>query len=61
MIVSDNGIEFTSNAILAWQEEQGIEWHYLAQREDHLRTLLRGIALQFHADAKVEIISLAWL
>jgi putative transposase len=25
MIVSDNGTEFTSNAILAWQEEQRIE------------------------------------
>ena len=30
MIVSDNGTEFTSNAILAWQEENGIEWHYIA-------------------------------
>jgi transposase InsO family protein len=30
MIVSDNGTEFTSNALLAWQEELGIEWHYIA-------------------------------
>ena len=30
MIVSDNGTEFTSNAILAWQEALGIEWHYIA-------------------------------
>jgi hypothetical protein len=30
MIVSDNGTEFTSNAMLAWQEELGIEWHYIA-------------------------------
>ena len=30
MIVSDNGTEFTSNTILAWQEERGIEWHYIA-------------------------------
>lgn len=30
MNVSDNGTEFTSNALLAWQEEQGIEWHYIA-------------------------------
>ena len=30
MIVSDNGPEFTSNAVLAWQEELGIEWHYIA-------------------------------
>ncbi len=30
MIVSDNGTEFTSNAILAWQEDRDIEWHYIA-------------------------------
>jgi putative transposase len=30
MVVSDNGTELTSNAILAWQEERGIEWHYIA-------------------------------
>jgi transposase InsO family protein len=30
MIVSDNGTEFTSNAMLARQEELGIEWHYIA-------------------------------
>ena len=27
MIVSDNG---TSNAVLRWAAEQGIEWHYIA-------------------------------
>lgn len=30
MIVSDNGTEFTSNAMLAWQEDTGVEWHYIA-------------------------------
>ena len=30
MIVSDNGTEFTSNAVLARQEDLGIEWHYIA-------------------------------
>jgi putative transposase len=30
MIVSDNGTEFTSNAVLAWQEELGVERHYIA-------------------------------
>jgi putative transposase len=30
MIVSDNGTEFTSNAILAWSQDHGIEWHYIA-------------------------------
>ena len=30
MIVSDNGTELTSNAILAWQQEHEVEWHYIA-------------------------------
>lgn len=30
MIVSDNGSELTSNAMLAWQEERGVGWHYIA-------------------------------
>ncbi len=29
-IVSDNGTELTSNAVLAWCSETGIEWHYIA-------------------------------
>lgn len=28
MIVSDNGTELTSNAVLAWCGEANIEWHY---------------------------------
>ena len=30
MIVSDNGTEFTSTAILAWAEDQRVAWHYIA-------------------------------
>ena len=30
MIVSDNGTELTSRAILQWQEENSVEWHYIA-------------------------------
>jgi putative transposase len=30
MIVSDNGTELTSHAVLKWVEETGIEWHYIA-------------------------------
>ncbi len=29
-IVSDNGTELTSNAVLAWSGDAGIEWHYIA-------------------------------
>ena len=30
MIVSDNGSEFTSNAILAFADKARIDWHYIA-------------------------------
>ena len=30
MIVSDNGTELTSNAMLAWQQDRGVEWHSIA-------------------------------
>ena len=29
-IVSDNGTEFTSMAILKWVQNTGIDWHYIA-------------------------------
>ena len=28
--MSDNGTEFTSNAILAWAAKAGVGWHYIA-------------------------------
>jgi putative transposase len=30
MIVLDNGTEFTSNAMLAWTEQNSITWHFIA-------------------------------
>ena len=30
MVVSDNGTELTSNAMLKWQEDRHVEWHYIA-------------------------------
>ncbi len=30
MIVSDNGTELTSHAILKWAKKTGVEWHYIA-------------------------------
>ena len=29
-VVSDNGTELTSHAVLAWCQETGVEWHYIA-------------------------------
>ena len=33
MIVSDNGTELTSNAVLVWYGVIGVEWHYIAPRQ----------------------------
>ena len=30
MVVSDNGSELTSNAILAWADQSHVAWHYIA-------------------------------
>ncbi len=30
MIVSDNGTEFVSRAMLEWQNSTGVSWHYIA-------------------------------
>jgi len=29
MVVSDNGTELTCNAMLSWQQERQVEWHYI--------------------------------
>lgn len=30
MVVSDNGTDLTSNAMLAWQQDRSVDWHYIA-------------------------------
>jgi putative transposase len=30
MIFSDNSTELTSRAVLQWQEDNRVEWHYIA-------------------------------
>ena len=37
MIVSDNGTEFTSNAVFAWAHDNRVVWHFIAQ-ESRCRT-----------------------
>lgn len=43
IIVSDNGTELVSNAILGWQEELGIEWHYIAPGKPMQKRLSRRV------------------
>jgi len=39
MVVSDNGTELTSNAVLRWAPDQDIEWHYIAPRQANAECL----------------------
>ncbi len=51
LVVSDNGTELTSNAMLKWQEDRKVDWHYIApgkanaERSDRelQRTHARGV------------------
>ena len=42
MIVSDNGTEFTSMAILKWSQESQIEWHYIAPGKPQQNVLIKS-------------------
>ena len=47
MIVSDNGTELTSNAVLTFAAEREIEWHYIAPGKPPLGRSLRD---RLHGD-----------
>lgn len=67
MIVSDNGTELTSNAILAWCGQISVEWHYITpakpMQNGHVESfdgrmrdeLLNKTLLMSLAHARVEI------
>ena len=40
-IVSDNGTEYTSNAILQWADSTGVGWHYIAPGKPQQNVALR--------------------
>jgi putative transposase len=42
-VVSDNGTELTSSAVLRWQEERGVEWHYIAPGKPQQKRLRREL------------------
>jgi len=59
LIISDNGTEFTSNVILAWQEELGIEWTHCTRKPmqngfvESFNGRLRGECLNEHLFANL--------
>ena len=42
-IISDNGTEYTSNAILAWADGTGVGWHYIAPGKPQAERLQREL------------------
>ena len=53
MIVSDNGTEFTSNAILGWAKDQRVEWHYIAPG----RPMQNGYVESFNGRMRDELLN----
>jgi Transposase and inactivated derivatives len=52
VIVSDNGTEFTSNAMLAWMEEAGVAWHFIAPG----KPMQNGVCESFNGRMRDELL-----
>ncbi|MFZ2864653.1 MAG: IS3 family transposase [Ignavibacteriaceae bacterium] len=53
LIVSDHGTEFTSNAMLAWSEEMGVPWHFIAPG----KPMQNGICEAFNSKMRDELLN----
>jgi transposase InsO family protein len=54
MIVSDNETEFTSNAVLAWAQENKITWHFIAPG----KPMQNGFCESFNGRMRDELLNL---
>ena len=59
MIVSDNGTELTSNAVLAWSDEAGIEWHYIAPGKPMQNAFIESFNGRLRENAQTSTCSMA--
>lgn len=50
MIVSDNGSEFTSNAILQWTDRTKVDWHYIAPGKPIQNAFIESFNGKFRAE-----------
>ena len=53
MIVSDNGTELTSNAVLSWAGEAAIDWHHIAPG----KLQQNGYAVSFNGRMRDELLN----
>lgn len=44
MIVSDNGAELASNAVLKWVQDHGLQWHYIAPGRPMQKGFVEGFS-----------------
>ena len=47
MIVSDNGTEFTSMAILRWSQDRSLDWHYIAPGKPQQNAFIESFNARF--------------
>ena len=52
-VISDHGTEFTSNAMLAWSEEKGAAWHFIAPG----KPMQSGICEAFNSKMRDELLN----
>jgi putative transposase len=53
LVVSDHGTEFTSNAMLAWTQDAGIAWHFIAPG----KPMQNGICEAFNGRMRDELLN----
>lgn len=53
MVVSDNGTEFTSNAILSWAKDHVVDWHYITPG----RPMQNGFIESFNGRMRDELLN----
>ena len=53
MVVSDNETKLTSNAILKWQEDREVDWHYIAPG----KPMQNGFVENFNRRTRDELLS----
>ena len=53
LVISDNGTELTSNAMLKWQEDRKVGWHYIAPG----KPMQNGLVESFNVRMREECLS----
>jgi transposase InsO family protein len=59
-MVSDNGMQLTSHAILRWQEERSVLWHYIAPGKPQQNGFVEASRVGSGMNASTSTCSAAW-